>query len=361
VFFAIGCWDARVVSATDVVTFIVLPFFLVLAVVGLWFAQLIVIEGQKRFLHSLKHHHESLIRFTNFVGILFQSLCQWLGYEVTLSGVSEFHISMNDGTVTPKREKTGVLKWIADGFLFLGPFLLPAGLLLLAGYFVFQTGYTIPAASFTIQGQAVAFGTALVGFTQAFVLFLGNLDLLNPVQFGFLVLLMFCGLGIRPSYLGERRKEKVDLFTDLGNIKSLFLAKPLYILIIFVFIYVVAFISFVTEGSWFLGLVTVFAWIALIAILTLVLTFVLLIFLRALDEIRAGWRYVPFVAMVVSYLGFRVLFWFAPIQHAGGASLFAMLGVTLAVTISLLKWKTNTFKASASMKHRRDHEAKHRS
>jgi hypothetical protein len=350
-----------VVSATDVVTFIVLPFFLVLAVLCLWLVQLFVIEGQKRFLHSIKNKHEPLLRFTNFIGILFQTVCQWLGYTVTNSGVSEFHLSINDSTVRPKREKTGVLKWIADSFLFIGPFLLPAGLLLLAGYFVIHNGFVIPTASFTIQDQAVAFGTALMGFTQAFIDFLRHLDLFNPLQLGFLLLLLFCGLGIRPSYIGERRKEKIDLFTDLNNIKELFLRKPFYLLIFFIIIYVVAAASFLTQSVMFLGLVTVFAWVALFAILTLILTSILLVFLRSLDEIAVRWRYVPFLAMIVSYIGLRVVFYVVPIENAGGASLFGMLGVTLAVTISLLKWKTNTFKASGTMKRRRDHEAKHRS
>lgn len=349
------------VSATDVVTFIVLPFFLVLAVAGLWLVQLFVIEGQKRFLHSLKHQHEPLLRFTNFIGLFFQAVCQFLGYTVTHSGVSEFHLSVDDAEVTPRRKQRGVLKWIADGFLFLGPFLIPAGVLLLAGYFVIQDGFVVPVGSFSITGQALSFGTALVGFTSAFVEFLGHLDLLSPPQFAFLLLLLFCGLGIRPSYLGERRREKIDLFSDLENIKSLFLNRPLYLLSIFIVIYVIAGVSFVTGSSWFLGLITVLAWMALIAILTLILTFVLLIFLRALDEISAGWRYVPFLAMLVSYVGFRAVFWVIPIENAGGASLFGMLGVTLGVTISLLKWKTNTFKASAALKHRRDPDAKRRS
>ena len=349
------------VSALDVVTFIIVPLILILAIVGLWLAQLLVIEAQKRFLHSLKHKHEPLIRFANFVGILFQTFCQWLGYTVTHSGVSQFRLSINDGAITPKREKTGVLKWIADSIFFLGPFLIPAGLLLLAGYFVIHTGYTIPATAFTIQDQIMTFATALVAFTQSFITFLGQLDLLNPLHFGFLALLLFCGLGIRPSYLGERHKEHITLFTDLGNIKSLFLGRPLYLIGIIIILYAIAAGSYLAGASWLLDLATVVAWIALIAILTLILTFVLLIFLRTLDEIQSRWRYLPFLSMLLSYLGFRVLFFLVPIGNAEGASLFGMLGVTLAVTIYLLKWKTNTFKAPKAMKHRRDPDAKHRS
>ncbi len=349
------------VSVADIGTFLLVPLVLMCAVLGLWLAQLLVIEGQKRFLHQLKHTHEPLIRFTNFVGILFQTFCQWLGYTVTHSGIAEFHLSINDGAVTPKRKKTGFAKWVADGFLFLGPFLIPAGLLLLAGYFVIQNGFIIPKAGFTFQGQITSFGEALIGFIQAFITFLSHLNLLNPLHFGFLVLLLFCGLGIRPSYLGEHRKERITVFTDLDNIKSLFFGKPLYLVGLIVIVYGIAAASFLTQAPWFLEVVTVFAWIALIAILTLVVTFVLLIFLRTLDEIQARWRFLPFLSMLVSYLGFRALFYLIPVENAEGASLFGMLGVTLIATIYLLRFKTNTFKASTAMKHRRDNDAKHRS
>lgn len=341
---SLGC---VVVSAVDVITFIVVPFFLVLAVLGLWLIQLLVIEAQRRFLFSLRRRHEPLLRFTNFIGILFQTLCQWLGYTVTNSGVSEFRLSINDGAVTPKRERTGVLKWVADCLLFLGPFLIPAGLLLLAGYFVIRGGYAIAAAGFTIQGQAASFGAALVGFAQSFVAFLGHLDLFNPLQLGFLVLLLFCGLGIRPSYRGERHKEHVTFSSDLGNIKGLFLDQPRYLIGVFVVIYVIAAASFIAGAPWFLDVVTIFAWVALLAILALLLTFILLVFLRTLDEIKVRYRVFPFLSMILAYVGFRLLFFVVPVENAEGASLFGMLGVTLAVTICLLKWKTSPHRAAA--------------
>jgi hypothetical protein len=341
--------------------FLVVPPILVFAVLGLWLAQLLVIEGQKRFLHQLRHRHEPLIRFTNFVGIMFQTFCQWLGYTVTHSGVAEFHLSINDGEVTPKRKKTGFAKWVADGFLFLGPFLIPAGLLLAAGFFVIRGGFIIPAGVVSVQSQVTSFGEALIGFVQAFIVFLEHLNLLDPLQLGFIVLLFFLGLGIRPSYLGQRRRERVTVFTDLDNIAALFLGRTLYICVFVALVYAIATVSFLLQNAWFLSLVTVFAWIALLAILALVLTFVLLIFLRTLDEIQARWRYMPFLAMVVSYVGFRVLFFVVPLVNAEGASLFGMLGVTLLVTILLLRFKTNTFKASTAMKHRRDPDAKRRS
>ncbi len=349
VFIGIACygeWDATVVSAVDVVTFIVVPFFLVLAVFGLWLVQLLVIEAQKHFLFSLRRRHEPLIRFTNFVGILFQMLCEWLGYTVTNSGVAEFRLSINEGAVKPKRARTGALKWIAESILFLGPFLIPAGLLLLAGYFVFRSGYTILPSAFTIQGQAVSFGTALFGFAQSFVAFLEHLDLFNPLHIGFLVLLLFCGLGIRPSYRGERRKEHITFSSNLGNIKVLFLDRPRYLIYVFMVIYILAAASFLAGAPWFLDVVTVFGWVALLAILALLLTFVLLVFLRTLDEIKARYRVFPFLSMVLGYVGFRLLFFVVPVENAEGASLFGMLGVTLAVTICLLKWKTSPHRAA---------------
>jgi hypothetical protein len=71
----------------------------VLGVIAFWFLQLIFIEIQKRILTKFRHPHEAFCRFTNFIGILFQTICHALGYTVTRSGIATFHVTVKYGTV----------------------------------------------------------------------------------------------------------------------------------------------------------------------------------------------------------------------------------------------------------------------
>jgi len=69
-----------------------------------WFLQLLFIETQKRLLSKLRRRHEAFCRFTNFIGILFQTICHALGYTVTRSGIASFQVTVNYGKVEPKKE-----------------------------------------------------------------------------------------------------------------------------------------------------------------------------------------------------------------------------------------------------------------
>ena len=77
----------------------------ILGVVAFWFLQMFFIEIQKRMLSRLRHRHEAFCRFTNYIGILFQTICQALGYTVTRSGIAAFQVTVNYGKVEPKKEK----------------------------------------------------------------------------------------------------------------------------------------------------------------------------------------------------------------------------------------------------------------
>ncbi|RLF31909.1 MAG: hypothetical protein DRM98_04815, partial [Thermoplasmata archaeon] len=81
--------------------FIFAPLAPMAGVILLWFIQLLFIESQKYLLQKIKSKHEALCRFTNLLGIIFQTLCHALGYTVTKSGISEFYISVNYGRVAP--------------------------------------------------------------------------------------------------------------------------------------------------------------------------------------------------------------------------------------------------------------------
>ena len=107
-------------SALDIVIFA--PLAPILGVILFWFIQLLFIESQKYILSKIKKKHEPLCRFTNFLGIFFQSICHALGYTVTRSGISNFYISVDYGRVSPKKEKKGIFEWVSKipFFSFLG-------------------------------------------------------------------------------------------------------------------------------------------------------------------------------------------------------------------------------------------------
>jgi small-conductance mechanosensitive channel len=313
-------------------------------------------------LSTLRHRHEPLTRFTNFIGILFQTICHALGYTVTRSGIAHFQVSVNYGKVSPKKEKTGVFEWISTSFLLLGPFFIPAGILLLCSYFVMSTGFVIPKpVTYTFAESLAQFETALFTFAEGFLRFLGSIDLFNPVHIGFLLLLFFFGMGIRPSYMGEERKEKINMISDLKNIKNHLIQKPLYLLILLLFIYLFFYLSLFLGRRWYLAGFIIFGWIALIAIISILLTFLLLLLIKATDSIARRWNMLPFLTVPFSYTLARLFFLYFPIDQIETISLLIMLFSTLIVTILLIKYKkTNRFKTASKMKHMKVEDGKKR-
>lgn len=324
-----------------------------LGVVIFWFLQLFFIEVQKRMLSKVRRRHEAFCRFTNFIGILFQTICHALGYTATRSGIASFQVTVNYGKVEPKKEKTGVFEWIVHSFLLLGPFFIPAGLVLLASYFVIGSGFTYQApVDVTFMDFLNSFGGSLWTFANAFVTFLVNIDLFNPVHIGFLFVLLFFGLGIRPSYIGEERKEKIDMIHDLTRIKDHLLSKPVYILVILAILYGFYLASLFFYPLVYVAVFIIFGWLSLTAIIALLLTYLVIVFLRATDEIKPLWKSIPFISLIVSYVFARVVFFFYPMDTVEPFSLLIMIGTTVAVTLLLIKYKkTNRFKTTTKMKH----------
>jgi hypothetical protein len=333
-----------------------------LGVAAFWFLQLLCIESQKRMLSKLRHRHEALCRFTNYIGILFQTISQALGYTVTRSGIASFQVTVNYGKVEPKKEKTGLLEWIARSFLLFGPFFIPAGLVLLASYFVIGKGFVFPTpVQYTFVESLTGFGVSLSAFANEFVGFLVNIDLFNPLHVGFLLVLLFLGLGIRPSYVGEERKEKVDILHDLRHIKNHLIEKPLYILAIVLIMYVFYLLSLFLNPALYVGLFTIFGWMSLTAIIAILLTFPVLLLIKATDEIRPHWKIIPFITLVVSYVLTRMFFFYYPTKQVESVSLLVMIFSTILVTIVLIKYKkTNRFKTTPKMKHMRAADGKKR-
>ncbi|HWR63867.1 MAG TPA: hypothetical protein VN365_05640 [Candidatus Thermoplasmatota archaeon] len=334
----------------------------ILGVVAFWFLQLFCIEIQKRMLSRLRHRHEAFCRFTNYIGILFQAISQALGYTVTRSGIASFQVSVTYEKVEPKKEKEGVFEWISRSFLLFGPFFIPAGLVLLVSYFVIGRGFVFPAPDhFTFIESLTGFWSSLFTFGKEYLSFLLNIDLLNPLHVGFVFVLLFFGLGIRPSYIGQERKEKIDILYDLIHIKDHLVEKPLYILVIVLCLYLFYVLSLFLNPVVYVGLFTIFGWMSLTAIIAILLTFPLMLLIRATDEIQPRWKIIPFLTVVVSYALIRAFFIYFPTKQVERVSLLVMLLSTVLITIFLIKYKrTNRFKTATKMKHMRVADGKKR-
>ena len=341
-------------SPIDIVIFA--PLAPILAVLLFWFIQLLFIESEKFLLNKIRPKHKPLCRFTNFLGILFQTICHALGFTVTRSGISDFYISISYGKVAPKKKKKGLFEWIANGFLFVGPFFIPAFLLLACLFFLMSSGFEIvtPAqlinVKYTFAGQIITFGTSLYAFSEGFFGFLFNIDLLHPGHLGFLILLIFFGMGMRPSYIGEQKKEKVDMLYDLKNIWSLIRFQPLYMVFLFLSAYVFFYISLFLDQNWYASLFSILGWISIISIVAILITDMILIFIKITDELPGYWRFLPFINLPVTYILLRILFFFIKIEYTNILSLLLTVGLTVLLTYILLKYKTNKFKTGTGIK-----------
>ncbi len=350
-------------SLVDILIFA--PLAPILGVLLLWFIQLLFIESQKYLLEKIRPKHEPLCRFTNFLGILFQTICHALGYTVTKSGISEFYVSVDYGKVSPKKERKGVFEWISNSFLFLGPFFVPASLLLVCLYissiyastprgFEIATPPELINLQYTFTEQIVTFGRSLHIFAQHFFGFLASIDLLHPGHLGFFLLLLFLGLGIRPSYIGEKKQEKVDMLYDLKNIWSHVVHRPLYVVLLFLLAYVLFYISLALGQQWYVGLFAIFGWLSIISIVSLLITHLLLLLIKTTDTIQGYKKFLPYITLPLSYILTRTVFLFIQTPWEKSISLVVMIGITTLVIYLLVrkkkKKKSNTFKAKIDMK-----------
>jgi hypothetical protein len=341
-------------SPIDIVIFAPLAAFI--GVLLFWFIQLLFIESEKYFLIKIKQKHEALYRFTNFLGIFFQNICHALGYTITKSGISEFYLSINYGKVAPKKEKKGIFEWISNGFLFIGPFFIPALLIFISLFFLLKNGLeiSIPGqflnSKYTFIGQLNIFSASLYGFASSYFRFLANIDLLHPVHIGFLILMTFLAMGIRPSYIGEPKQKKVNIFYDLKNICNLITFKPLYLILLMSMFYIFFYISLYLNQNWYIGLFVVLGWLSVVSITSILIANLILWLLHLNDNISGKIRFLPFIVLVLSYSLIRVFFLYVPHKNTNTISLFVTGLSTTIVTILLYKTKTNKFKTSVGIK-----------
>ena len=340
-------------SIIDILIFA--PLAPILGVLLFWFIQLLFIESEKYLLTKIRPKHEPLCKFTNFLGILFQTICHALGFTVTKSGITDFYISVDYGKVAPKKEKKGVFEWIANAFLFIGPFFIPAFLLIL-GLIFLPINFEIANPSqflelkYTFGGQLTAFGASLFAFVKSFFDFLFTIDLLHPGHFGFILLMIFLGMGIRPSYIGEKKQEKVDMLYDLKNIWSLLRQKPLYLVILMLISYVIFYISLFFNQNWHVAIFVTFGWLSIVSIVSILIANMLLYLIKITDEIPGLWRFIPYLTLPISYVLIRLFFFYFPIDFITTISLIVMILTTVVVTFLLLYHKTNRFKSKLDIK-----------
>jgi len=340
-------------SPIDIVIFA--PLAVILGVLLFWFLQLLFIEYEKLLLSKIRPKHEPLCRFTNLLGILFQSICHALGYTVTKSGISDFYISVNYGKVAPKREKTGIFEWISNAFLFIGPFFLPALILLIYVYFSPVTFEVVTPSQlidvkYTFAGQMNTFGSSLWSFSTSFFHIFFNIDFFHPGHLGFMILLIFLGMGMRPSYIGEQKQEKVDMLYDLKNIWEWIRKKPLYILMFFLMAYIIFYISLIFNQNWYVAIFSIFGWLSIIAIVSLIVANMILLLIKTTDEIPGKIKLLSYITLPVSYVLMRVLFFYYPMENSNMISLAVMIMSTIIVTYLLLRFKTNKFKSERDIK-----------
>ncbi|MBN2602540.1 MAG: hypothetical protein JXA91_00205 [Candidatus Thermoplasmatota archaeon] len=343
-------------SASPLEIVLIAPLAPIAGVVLFWFIQLLFIESQKFLLTKIKPKHEPLCRFTNFLGILFQTICHALGFTITRSGISSFYVSVNYGKVAPKKKKQGIFEWMVNGFLFVGPFFIPSSLLLICLYFLITDSFntSIPidltVSHYSFAGQLIIFGSNLYTFSEGFFGFLSSIDFLHPGHLGFFILLIFLGLGIRPSYMGEKKIEKVDLIYDLKNIKNNLLHRPIYIIILFLFSYLLFYLSVLFEQTWYVLIFSILGWLSIIAIASMIVTHLFLLLIKNSDEINDQWKLLPYIVIIASYVLARTIFYYFPVEHLKSVSILIMFVSTFATLFLLLKLKSNKFKTKPIIK-----------
>lgn len=330
-------------EAIDVVLFA--PLAPIFGLVLFWFIQLLFIEFQKGLLNQLRGTHDALIKFTNFIGIFFQTICHALGYTLTHSGISSFYLSVDYGKVDPKKKKSGVFEWLVNMFLFVGPFFLPSFLLLTYFFLLSESGIPLRAQEiFTFAENLIVFGSNLFQFTSNFVVFIGTIDLFHPAYAGFFILFILLGLGIRPSYIGKKTMEKVDIFYDLKNIRYNILHKPLYVLLGLLIAYLFSYVNVLFNQSLYVAVFSFFGWSSILAIFALIYAEVLLFWIYVLDDLPNGFRIIALLVLPISYIILRIVFYMFSWPLAAEIGFWGSIGITSLITMLLLHQLTNKFK-----------------
>jgi len=344
-------------SLVDVLVFA--PLAPLLGLILFWFIQLLMIESLKYNMSKIWENHRAFCRFSNFIGILFQAIAHATGYTITGIGVSEFSLSVSESKVSPKKEKKGFPEWIANAFLALGPFFIPPFIIFCILFLIPGVLNVSPVPGYTFSQMLISFGSLLFQFGTGFLILLTNLDLLNPFHLSFALLILLVGLGIRPSYIGEEKK-KIGMLYDLHLIKKLIVEHPLYVLITLAVLYLISVIMFFLKIPFYALLFAFFGWLALIAIVAILLAHFVVFLLIISDRLPSFKRFLPFLIPVVSYIALRILFLAFPSDFVYSISLLLSILITIASCFVLIKLETNKLKKLSEIKQEEEEDGKGR-
>ncbi len=340
------------VSVFDIIVFG--PLAAVCGVVLFWFIQLLGIESEKYLLNKMAQSHVALVRFTNFIGLLFQTVCHVFGFSLTRQGVGEFQLSVHYAKVSPRKQKKGLKVWLGNWFLFWGPFFLPPFVLVL--YFLLIVEETIPVPSaeavgfFSFGGQLIAFGELLYAYSSELLSFLSSVDLFNPLHIGFVVALIFLGLGMRPSYIVDEKHKKIDMVHDLENIWNHIRDEPLYVFGLIVLLFASFYVALLAKSPLYVMVFAYLGWLSITGIVAIILAELVLLLISLGDRVFRL-RFLPWIVLIVSYLCCRITFFFVSVPNDLTVSLLVML-FSVGLSVLLLEGKlTNRFKSQKKLKH----------
>ncbi|HDO19655.1 MAG TPA: hypothetical protein ENG74_02905 [Thermoplasmatales archaeon] len=334
-------------SAVDV--FGVAPLAPLAGILLFWFIQLLFIESLKYGLSKIWENHKALCRFSNFMGIFFQALAHALGYTLTGIGVAEFSLSVSEGRVVPKKEKKGFPEWLANLFLSVGPFFVPPLIIFCIVAFMPDMLSVRPLEGFTFSENLISFGSLLSQFGFKFLAFLVNLDLFNPFHLGFLLLFLIVGLGIRPSYIGEENR-RIGMLHDLSMIKRSLIKHPVYLLIGFVSLYILSYISLFLNIPIYVIVLSFFGWLSVISIVALLFAHFIVGLIWISDRLPSYKRFIPFSSLVLFYIIIRAVFSSLSLPYQYTVPLLLSPVVSLVSSFILLRIETNKLKSTKIMR-----------
>ena len=137
---------------------------------------------------------------------------------------------------------------------------------------------------------------------------------------------------------------------DLKNIKNNILQKPLYLILLLLFTYLLFYLFFGLSQKWYHIPFSIFGWLSIIAIFSLFITQAIILLIKITDELPSPWRYIPYLCIPTSYVLMRVVFIYIFVDFAKKGSLIIMILSTVVIIFLLLKFKTNKFKTKTGMK-----------
>ena len=110
------------------------------------------------------------------------------------------------------------------------------------------------------------------------------------------------------------------------------------------------YISLIFNQNWYVALFSIFGWLSIIAIVSLVVSTMILLLIKTTDEIPGKIKLLPYLTLPIFYILMRVIFFYYPVENSNMISLAVMIIFTILITYLLLRVKTNKFKSKLDIK-----------